>query len=123
MSVFFAILIIVILLWPLISKWLRGFMARRAEDMLRRMAGAPTRKQEQKARRKREKEQRAQKPPTPPGPKPTDLMREVAEDVEFTEIKDFSSTTIETENGRYEQRTYRESQVEDVKFTEVKEKR
>lgn len=114
------ILIIIFLLWPLIMRWIRGFMAHRAEDILRRMAGAPSRKEEQQRRKSNEREKR--------GPysadrrrHPAKILNEVAEDAEYTEIIEYSESTIEIDNGpERHRRIYRESQVEDVKYTEIK---
>jgi len=49
MGVFLIILLLLLILWPWISpyvtRWIRMFMARRAEDMMRRMMGMPSRKE------------------------------------------------------------------------------
>lgn len=102
----------------MIVRWLQGYMARRAEDMLRKMAGQPTRKEE----RRRTQQQKSSGPPPPPSHRhPAKMMNEVAEDVEYTEIREYSETTIEVGSGpERQQRIYRESQVEDVKYTEIK---
>lgn len=49
------------------------------------------------------------------------MMKEVAEDVQYTEVREYSQTTIHTESGDTST-TYTETQVEDVKFTEIKDK-
>lgn len=121
MGGFLLILILIFLLWPLIMRWMQGFMARRAEDMLRRMAGAPSRKEEQKYRKKTENEKRGRPYSSDRRRHPAKIMNEVAEDVEYTEIVEYSETTIEVGTGpERHQRIYRESQVEDVKYTEIK---
>lgn len=98
-------------------------MMRRTEDMLRKMAGAPSRKEEEKMRH-RERKQRTgngQRHQETPDPHPARAMREVAEDVEFVEIKDYSETEdILSPDGSSEHKEYHESQVEDIKFTEIK---
>ena len=53
-TIFLILIIVCILFWPWISKWLRGYLARRSEDALRKMMGMPTRKEEEKIRKKRE---------------------------------------------------------------------
>lgn len=132
MGIFFIILIIIFICWPWITKWLRGYMARRAEDMVRRMAGMPSRKEEQKRRREQERQQqrngysagstRGRNRASANG-KDTDSIRsmqEYAEDVEFTETKEYSETEIIEDDGKGNRRVYRESQVSDAEYIEIK---
>ena len=140
MSIFLIIIIIGIVCWPWISRWLRGYMARRAEDYLRRATGMPPRpgsreeKRQQRAtrqnaagtgnsssnsyysRRSRSQKRASRNPNEPIIPK------EYAEDVEFVETKSYTETTIGETTGR-NARQYAESQVSDVEFVEIKEKR
>ena len=51
---FFIILLLIVVLWPWITKWVKGFVSRRAEDTIRRMMGMPTRKEEERLRKERE---------------------------------------------------------------------
>ena len=125
MGVALIILLVVCLLWPWLMKLLRVYMARRAEDMLRRMAGAPPRQKKSRNpfKGKREdgsakKRHRRQQPPTP---SPAQMMRDVAEDVEYTEIREFTQTTERVGDTTRTRTVYHESQVEDAKYTEVKE--
>lgn len=135
MGVFLIILLVIVLLWPWISRfvtrWLQEFMSRRAEDMLRRMMGMPTRKEERRrARRNAEENRRTAASGRSGGSAPrrhrapvadaAQMLRSVAEDVEFTEIREFDSATIADSDGR-ERRIYREEQVSDVEFTEIKD--
>lgn len=134
MLYFILILIALWLLWPWISKWISGwtrrFMARRAEDMMRRMMGMPSRKEEERRARKQQKgsdsrsdsgwkgfgkKHRRHRAPTV---RAATLLREVAVDVEFVEIKEFESVTINPD--RKQARIYREEQVVDVEYTEYK---
>lgn len=134
MGVFLIILLLLLILWPWISpyvtRWIRMFMARRAEDMMRRMMGMPSRKEErrraraasagnprgassgtaQRARRHRAPRQDAAR-----------MLRSVAEDVEFTEIREFDSAPVAGENDA-PRHTYNEEQVSDVEFTEIKDR-
>lgn len=137
MGWFVIILLILIFCWPWISRFVRGwisrYMARRAEDMVRRMMGAPPRSKEKKRHDKRT-ETRSQ------GFKADEygagssaksyrrgrsagiaaLMQLVAVDVSFVEIKEFSSTVI----GRDGESSYSfryEEQISDVKFVEIKD--
>ena len=135
MSALAIILIIFIALYLLrepISRWLSGFMARRAEDTMRRMMGMPSRKEERrKAKRQSAGDgfsrtrtgsagnaRRRHRPPTADA---ATILKSVAEDVEFTEIREFESTTIADER-KGEQRIYREEQVTDAEFIEIKDK-
>lgn len=121
--------VIICLLWPWIVRWIRGYMARRAEDMIRRMAGMPSRKEEERMKRARESGEdygrnargaysRARRGPKEDG---VECMREYAEDVEFTEIREYSSSGILGEDCAA-RKEFHESQVSDVEYTEVRER-
>lgn len=138
MSIFLIIIIILIACWPWISKWLQRYMARRAEDFLRHATGMPPRsgskdekRQQRTARqnakstanqanssysRRRRSQKRSYRDPNEPIIPP-----EYAEDVEFVETRSYSETTI----GATERNTrqYSESQVSDVEYVEIKDKR
>lgn len=120
------ILIVLALLWPWILKWLHGFMARRAEDMLRKMTGQPTRRQERKMKRERQRADNTQSSRRQrrrhPATHPADELRKVAVDVEYTESVDYSETSVIDNGKTSSRREYHEQQVEDVKFTEIKDK-
>lgn len=118
------------MLWPLIwrgiSALLRRFMARRAEDMMRRMMGMPSRKEEKRRKRgaKTHNQYSSRVYSEPAGQSyrsddPARMMKKVAEDVEFTEIREFESkTTVD-----FDPKTNKlvvEEQVSDVEFTEIK---
>lgn len=112
-------------------------MARRAEDYLRRATGMPPRpgsrdeKRQQKtsrqtsgasggranaySRRSRQQKRSYRDPNEPIIP------REYAEDVEFVETRSYSETTIGADGPA--PRQYNESQVSDVEFVEIKDKR
>lgn len=140
MGVTLVVILIIFLGWPWISKWLgrlfSWYMSRKAEDMMRRMMGMPSRSEERKARRKAEREQdqgategperswgrkrtSGQRYHRPAREDAADLMRSVAEDVDYTEIREFESTHIAVDrNG--ERTTYDEEQVSDAEYTEIK---
>lgn len=131
MGIFLIFLLIVALLWPYIMRLLRRYMAGRAEDMMRRMAGMPTRKEERRRARKNRaaasggngprQESRRHRAPSQDA---ASIMKDVAEDVEFTEIREFESESIlEEEDSKRARRIYREEQVSDVEFTEIRTKR
>lgn len=124
MGGFLIFLLIIALLWPLLMRWFRRFMAHRTEDFIRKMTGQPSRRQERK--RRRTEERNAAESSDYRRPRrfrhPADQLKKVAEDVEYTESVDYSeSTTLDGDNARA-RRIYREEQIEDVKYTEVKEK-
>lgn len=102
--------------------WLKGYMARRAEDMMRRMAGMPSRKEEQRRARKARASRKSQAPADDRRDKEEAIrsMRENAVDVEFTEIKEYSSEDIIAEDSNGNRTVYHEEQVTDAEFTEIK---
>ena len=52
------------------------------------------------------------------------IMKDVAEDVEFTEMREFESESIlEESDARRSRRIYREEQVSDAEYTEIHAKR
>lgn len=124
------ILILLFLVWPLIkgpvTRWFRTFMAHRTEDMMRRMMGMPSRKEERRRRKKEEKERRKSNFSAggPHGARrhrvnPAAMMREVAVDVEYTEIKEFESrTSIDETEGTT--KIICEEQISDAEFIEIK---
>lgn len=132
-----AIIIIVILVVSLfgdrISAWIRGFMARRAEDAMRRMMGMPSRKEEQRARRRAEKAARSGKTDqsaryagrqsTRSGNTSNNgpiIPKEYAEDVEYVEIKSYSESTEIHADPKKGETIYHESQVEEAEYIEIK---
>ena len=121
-------------------KWVRAYMERRAEDLLRRATGMPPRPGSKEAKRQARQQSVAVLPvvnpegaailadvrgveTVAPTAKASIIPKEYAEDVEFVETKDYSSDTIETvaDNGQRRER-YRESQVSDVEWEEIKTK-
>lgn len=136
MGVVLIILLIIFVAWPWISKWLgqlfRWYMARKTEDMMRRMMGMPSRKEEKARAQSRRKEEEAQsrnrrktssrhRYHRPPRQDAATLLRSVAEDVEYTEVREFESTHIAADRGT-EHLEYDEEQVSDAEFTEIKKK-
>lgn len=129
MGYFLLILILIFILWPLMrepaSRWFSGFMARRTEDMMRRMMGMPSRKEEKRQNKKRKERTSASQKKTGRNsgkaskPHPAEMMKSVAEDVVFTEIKEFESRTIIESDGE-NTRIVVEEQITDVEYTEIK---
>lgn len=128
------ILVLVILffwlVWPVISRWLKRKAMERAEDYMRASMGLPPR-EKKKRKEKVSKEsprneyfyQRQRRNPfqsSQRGDEPL-IPKEYAEDVEFVETKDYSSTETRTRSQKRE--TYHESQISDAEFTEIKNPR
>lgn len=95
---------------------------------MRRMMGMPSRKEEQR-RQKQARRQQTQgqsggnhdprRHHRPAKQDAAELMKSVAVDVEYTEIKEFESRTIVEDDGRT-RRVQTEEQVSDAEFTEVR---
>lgn len=122
-----AVIFILWLLWPVISRWFGRFMANRAEDMMRRMMGMPTRKEERRRQsaksgseyRGRTRSDRSGQRNSGKETDPAVEMQNVAVDVEYTEYIEYESEEINVKDDkriRYE----REEQVSDVEYVEVK---
>lgn len=123
MGILLVIIVGLILFWPFIVRLMRWYMLRKSEDFVRRMAGAPTRAEEKRARKQQEKQTARPGSRYRRRRRAAEMMNEVAEDVEFTEIREFTETDINIGSGpKRQQRIYRESQVEDAVFTEIKKK-
>ena len=131
MGIIFLLIIIALFLFRhQISAWIRAFMARRAEDMIRKMAGMPTRKEEQRRAKEKARKEKAQSSrtagrksnrATTAAPEQAHRrMQEYAEDVEYTEIREFESVEIATETHDGKRRVVVESQISDVEYTEIK---
>lgn len=112
-------------------------MAHRAEDMMRRMMGMPTRREEERMRRKAAKDsdntggktsrgsgsRQTRRHHRTPDFDAAEVMKQVAEDVEYTEIREFESTTIaETDRSTGKTTIYEEEQVTDAEYVEIKSK-
>lgn len=131
------ILILVVLFfwlcWPAISRWLKRKAMEKAENYMRQAMGMPPR---EKSRRKdsyrnggenRRGGEYRHNPYAESGRKGnthepcTVIMRQYAEDIEFVEIKDYSSETVKKTVISTE--SFRESQVSEAEWTEIKEPR
>lgn len=145
MDVAFGIIIVIIFLLialgpvlrrfvaPLLQNWMLGKM----EDNMRLMAGMPTRKEEKKARRQADKRQKSGaasfrraasgrrssrgERSYRPDPDAIRYLQEFAEDVEFTEIKEFGDQSeIGVQVRKTTEKIRVEEQVEDAEYTEIK---
>jgi len=108
------------------------FMANRAEDMMRRMMGMPSRKEERRRRKSRESDHAAhgdsrngyygsadgaKRYHRAPRQSAGSLLRSVAEDAEYTEVVEFDAADI---GAHASARPVCEEQVSDVEYTEYK---
>ena len=131
--IYLALLIIILVVcWPWIRQYAARFAARRAEDFIRRQMGMPSRKEEERMRkgrgtRDKGQEGRGARARRHPGHNPADgpiIPKEYAVDVEYTEVREYSSETeISGSDGKRRRKSSEfkeEEQVEDVKFTEIK---
>ena len=117
------------LVWPVISRWLKRKAMERAEDYMRSKMGMPPRdkkknKREQGSSSQNNYYRQERRNPYGHGRYGNEplIPKEYAEDVEFTETKDFSESQYHREKtGKVE--TYHESQISDAEWTEVKEPR
>jgi len=109
-------------------------MARRTEDMLRRMMGMPSRKDERRASRgagasadtggaqgSRKARTSGRRYHREPHADAAALLKSVAVDVEYTEIREFGSDPVIGEESR-QRHTYDEEQVSDVEYMEIRER-
>lgn len=122
---FVIFLLAFILIWLLfgnrIKEWLRNLMYRKMEDAIRAQMGMPSRKEEKRRQRAAAGAARNDSAGRPGSrrrrrPGESIIPEEYAEDVEFTEYKDFSAT-----ERKYGSSDYRvEEQVEDVEYTEIR---
>ena len=129
MLVFLIIIFVLFLIWPWIkqpvSNWFSRFMANRTEDMMRRMMGMPSRKEERKRQKQAAKNNKGRRGAyrrqqhTDNRKRTASLMREVAVDVEYTEVKEFSSTTILQED-RQGSKVIIEEQITDAEYIEIR---
>lgn len=132
---FITVLLIIIALWLIFAPYIKPWLRRRAEsklhDYLRAQMGIPTEKEQRRARREAQKKQkhsygkrgfwsRPEHREDPTLHAPAEIIpREYAVDVEFTEIRQFSQTTIATDSSSGSS-FVAESQVSDVEYTEIK---
>ncbi|MDE6010641.1 MAG: hypothetical protein K2F87_04235 [Muribaculaceae bacterium] len=140
---FFVVLLAIIVLWlifsPVIKPWLRRRAERQVADYFRSRMGMPTEKEMRRRQKEAEKQSRRQQRAsgvrngfwsrpadhggTSPFAAPKEIIpREYAVDVEFTEIRTFTQTTIAPDNSpnRGKSHITIESQVSDVEYVEIK---
>lgn len=128
LGILILIVVFIWLIWPMISRWLKRKAMERAEDYMRAQMGMPPRNKKNDRTGKKEDyssqnfyQQRQRKNPFGPDRYTNEpiIPKEYAEDVEFTETKDYSSREKEkTTSDKIE--NYHESQISDVEWTEVK---
>lgn len=139
MGIALIILLIILLCWPKIMKWIGNFMAKRAEDYLRKATGMPPRPGSREARRQARQRQASNSGEytgrnsrqggynsnrnTYSGYSEGPIIpKEYAEDVEFVETIDYSETSIAEDSGQQARSDFHESQVSDAEWVEIKPK-
>ena len=131
------ILILIVLFfwvcWPAISKWLKRKAMERMENYMRQAMGMPPRPKKKKNSRSSSHPEtefnesgaahndsfyyRSRRNSSQSHPRSQSIIpKEYAEDVEFVEIKEFSSHSHSKATGE----TYNESQISDAEWTEIK---
>lgn len=125
MGIFLIILIVIILLWPQISRFLQRMAMRKMEDMVRKAAGQPTRKEEERRRKQeRRAESRGERSDFYGQRRtrrhPARLLQLVAVDVEFVEIKSYSASTLDIDPEGRQRSVIIEEQISDVEYTEIR---
>lgn len=119
------------IIWPVIARWLKRKAMERAEDYMRSSMGMPPRDKKKKSSdsyknqssqdsfyRERYKKRYGS---DYKGNEPI-IPKEYAEDVEYTETIDYSSTRISSHSDG-KTKTYHESQISDAEWIEIKTKR
>lgn len=129
LSVFFLLWLLLRYLWPVILRWLGNMAARRMEDAIRKSAGLPPRGKEKKSTRGSSQRQQTSSGRSSRGYYSSRrayyddgpiIPREYAEDVDFVEIKEFSSSSesVESDSGDFSE--YHEEQISDAVWEMVK---
>lgn len=139
MSYIFAFILIAIIIWILFGQYIKRWAQRRVmekmEDAFRAQMGMPSGKEERKRRRRAEKDaQRGGERRTGRKTQWThhegnsqrgadsalQRLKEYAEDVEYVEYKEYSSTTViaeETDDSGKRRKVIIEEQVTDAEYT------
>ena len=141
MDIAFGIILVIIfllivagpLLWRLLGGPLSRWMAGKMEDRFRNMMGMPTRKEEKKARKRAAKREKdgaeafrkaaagRRQPGSSYGSMEHSGLQSYAEDVEFTEVKNFSEEiNIGVAAKSHKEKVVIEEQIEDADFIEIK---
>ena len=120
------------LVWPAISRWLKRKAMEKAEDYMRSSMGMPPRDKKRKKSQEENAEssrysydnRRQRRNPFGQGKYGNEpiIPKEYAEDVEFTEVKDYSGKDIKIESPDKSE-TFHESQISDAEWTEIKKPR
>lgn len=124
LTVFLIIILALWLLWPRISVWIRKQAMYRFEDMIRRMTGMPSRKEEKRQQKqaqaggRKQRRGNAKKGETHVRTgEGMAMMRQYAEDVEYTETREYSETVTFDGDTVHTHKEYSESQVTDAEYT------
>ncbi|MDE5875929.1 MAG: hypothetical protein K2H47_00255 [Muribaculaceae bacterium] len=129
------------IIWRLVQPMVQRYVARKTEDFIRRAAGMPPRPKQERRQKKEASDstaethdtrgewfydtgerRRRQQQRRRSGREPL-IPKEYAVDVEFVEIRDYSSATVIGEDNSGRQQIYHESQVSDAEYVMIKPKR
>ncbi len=108
-------------LWPYILRWVLRWGQRRTEDYFRNQMGTPPRDEQQSRRQSssygssQSRNYYTKKRKYRSGPV---IPKEYAEDVEFTEVRSYSESTVIADQDKVSYA--RESQVSDAEILEIK---
>lgn len=123
---FIAIILLIIIVWLVfgesIKRALYGFIARKAEDSLRRSMGMPPRKEQKKKRSQRRDNSSGRNAGRHASGRPGEpvIPKEYAEDVEYVEIKSYSEDTVIREDASGRQTVVEsESQIEEAEVISI----
>lgn len=123
---FIAIILLIIIVWLVfgesIKRALYGFIARKAEDSLRRSMGMPPRKEQKKKRSQRRENSSGRSTGRHASGRPGEpvIPKEYAEDVEYVEIKSYSEDTVIREDASGRQTVVEsESQIEEAEVISI----
>lgn len=134
MTVFIILILIPLALWllrPLIQKWIYRTLERKVEDMFCKATGMPPHDKKQRSNNAADDDTsystgyRTSSHHADYGYEQHDgpiIPREYAEDVEFTEYRDYSSDTSIRTSDTGEESIVIEKQVTDVQWEEIKDK-
>lgn len=124
-AILLLIVIFFCLIWPVIARWLKKKAMERMEDYVRSSMGMPPRDKKKRATGRNQEEyqqgfyQRKRRNPFSQKSDEPLIPKEYAEDVEFTETIDYSSTEYRhSADGNIKH--YHESQISDAEWTEIK---
>ena len=114
------------LIWPIIARWLKRKAIERAENYMRASMGMPPRDKKKNRKEDSYRNENSYYDRQRRNPFGSDsytreplIPKEYAEDVEFTETKEYSKSTSDSSDNK-SFTSYHESQISDAEWTEIK---